>query len=391
MPAGSGNRNACNSGLPLESHNLTVTQQTINKLFSNSYAEAREKFLAAAAAKGLSVDSYELPLRGTDGETLATDVVLDGPNGASNLLIVISGCHGVEGYCGSAIQTGLLEVAPDPKDRVDAANTAVLYVHAVNPYGFSHTRRATQENVDLNRNFVDFSTALPDNPGYAEIHDLLLPPEWPPRSENEARLSTFRDQVGARGFQRAVSLGQYGFEDGLHFGGTAPTWSNETFRKILRKYAATSRHIASIDIHTGLGPFGVGERIFAAPENPVTLDRSRRWWGDNLTSVSTGTSSSIPLTGPIQASFSQECPQAVQTNVCLEFGTYPMEEVIHAMRGEHWLHRYGCTDAPKRDSIKAALKRAFYPQREDWNLAAWVQGREVYLQSLNGLRRNADE
>jgi hypothetical protein len=368
-----------------------VTPQAINQLFSNSYAEARQKFLDAASRRGLTVDSYELPLRGANGETLATDVVLDGPKAASNLLIVISGCHGVEGYCGSAIQTGILELPSDPRQRFDVASTAVLHVHAVNPYGFSHSRRATQENVDLNRNFVDFSTTLPENGGYAEIHDLLLPPEWPPRNDNEVRLDAFRERVGARGFQQAVSLGQYAFEDGLHFGGVAPTWSNETFRKILRNYAASSRHIASIDIHTGLGPYGVGERIFAAPENPVTLNRSRRWWGDNLTSVSTGTSSSIPLTGPIQAALSQECPRAVQTNVCLEFGTYPMEEVVLAMRAEHWLHRYGCDDKSKRDSIKAALKRAFYPQREDWNLAVWVQGREVYLQSLNGLQRNADE
>ena len=135
-------------------------------------------------------------------------------------------------------------------------------------------------------------------------------------------------------------------------------------------------------------PIWVGERIFAAPDNPVTLARSRRWWGDNLTSVSAGTSASIPLTGPIQASLSQECPQAFQTNVCLEFGTYPMEEVVLAMRAEHWLHRYGCLDDESRQgSIKAALKRAFYPQYDDWKLAVWIQGREVYLQSLNGLRR----
>jgi Protein of unknown function (DUF2817) len=368
-----------------------VAQPEINKLFSRCYAEARDKFLGAASRRGLTVDTYELPLRGADGETLATDVVLDGPAGASNLLLVISGCHGVEGYCGSAIQTGLLELAPDPAATPEAENTAVLHVHAINPYGFSHTRRATHENVDLNRNFVDFSARLPDNTGYTEIHDLLLPPVWPPRKENEARLNAFRERVGARGFQRAVSLGQYGFNDGLHFGGVAPTWSNETFRKILRKYAASSLQIGSIDIHTGLGPYGVGERIFAAPDNPVALARSRRWWGDNLTSVSAGTSASIPLTGPIQASLSQECPQAIQTNVCLEFGTYPMDDVILAMRAEHWLHRYGCSDASSRDSIKAALKRAFYPQCDDWKLAVWVQGREVYLQSLNGLQRAVEK
>ncbi|WP_233854646.1 M14 family metallopeptidase [Paraburkholderia sp. HD33-4] len=361
-----------------------------NQLFSDSYAEAREKFLAAASRRGLSVDSYELPLRGADGETLATDVVLDGPAGASKLLLVISGCHGVEGYCGSAIQTGLLELGPTAA-AADAEDTAVLHIHAVNPYGFSHDRRATHENIDLNRNFVDFSTPLPENLDYAEIHDLLLPPEWPPHPETEARLNAFQQRVGARGFQRAVALGQYAFADGLHFGGVAPSWSNATFRSILRKYGSTSRHIGSIDIHTGLGPYGVGERIFAAPDDCATLLRSRQWWGDNLTRVTTGTSASIALTGPIQTSLAQELPHATHTNVCLEFGTYPLEDVILAMRAEHWLHRYGCPDTPKRESIKAAFRRAFYPSGDDWKLAVWIQGREVYLQSLNGLRRSSAE
>ena len=45
-----------------------------------------------------------------------------------------------------------------------AAGVAVLYVHALNPYGFSWWRRTTHENVDLNRNFHDFSKPLPRNP-----------------------------------------------------------------------------------------------------------------------------------------------------------------------------------------------------------------------------------
>ena len=43
----------------------------IDELFSDSYAEAREKFLAAAHAKDLVVDSYELDLKGARDETLA--------------------------------------------------------------------------------------------------------------------------------------------------------------------------------------------------------------------------------------------------------------------------------------------------------------------------------
>ena len=74
-------------------------------VFSQSYAEARQQFLEAAAAAGLAVQSHVHPLTGRDGEALALDVVRDGPVDASRVLILSSGCHGVEGFCGSAVQT----------------------------------------------------------------------------------------------------------------------------------------------------------------------------------------------------------------------------------------------------------------------------------------------
>lgn len=354
----------------------------IRALFSRNYAEARQKFRSAAALRGLPAESFVLPLAGAVGETLATDVVFDGPRDAHNLVILISGVHGVEGYCGSAIQTGVLGLGPVP-----APDTAVLHIHAVNPYGFSHSRRATHENIDLNRNFVDFSAPLPVNGPYAEIHDLLLPPAWPPSDENEARLAALRAQWGVRAFQRACGLGQYAFDDGLHYGGRAPAWSNTTFRQILRKYAQQCRHIGSVDVHTGLGPYGVGERIFACPDETVALARARRWWGNDITSVSTGTSTSIPMTGPIQHGQLEECPQAEQTNVCLEFGTHPVSVVLSAMRAEHWLHRHGSADTRHAAAIRQAFKDAFYPQSDDWQAAIWAQGREVFLQTVSGLQK----
>ena len=42
--------------------------------FSQSYAEARQKFLQAARTAGLTVASHEHPRRGRDGEVLAMDV-----------------------------------------------------------------------------------------------------------------------------------------------------------------------------------------------------------------------------------------------------------------------------------------------------------------------------
>ena len=104
--------------------------------FAQSYAEARAKFLAAADAAGLDVVSHPHPLLGRDGEPLAMDVARFGAADAPALLMVTSACHGVEGYCGSGVQNALLA---DPGFHAAArqAGVAVLYVHGLNPYGFS--------------------------------------------------------------------------------------------------------------------------------------------------------------------------------------------------------------------------------------------------------------
>ncbi|WP_426613699.1 M14 family metallopeptidase [Bradyrhizobium sp. McL0616] len=348
-------------------------------LFSPTYAIARSKFLGAASARGLALASHVLDMPSAEGETLAMDVVLDGPADASKMLIVLSGVHGVEGFCGSAVQTGLLaEGAPAHAD------TAVLHVHAINPYGFSHLRRVTQENVDLNRNFVDFAKPLPVNAGYAEIHDWLLPITWPPGADAEAGLAAYAARHGARGLQRAISLGQYERADGMFFGGHAPTWSNLTFRSVLKRYTPKVRQLASVDIHTGLGPRGHGERIFASFDAAV-LPRARQWWGE-LTDVHTGSSTSIPMTGPIQTALFEECPQAEQIGICLEYGTYPSDRIIPALRAEHWLHRRGTPDPLLARQIKRDLKEAFYPDADDWKHDIWRQGREACLQAIKGLQ-----
>ena len=132
--------------------------------FAQTYAQAREKFLAAAEAAELDTHSHPHPMRGRDGEPLALDVVRDGPPDAKRLLIISSGCHGVEGFCGSGIQVALLGDAAWRRSAHEAG-VAVLYLHALNPYGFSWWRRTTQENIDLNRNFQDFHRPLPANPG----------------------------------------------------------------------------------------------------------------------------------------------------------------------------------------------------------------------------------
>jgi hypothetical protein len=199
----------------------------VGEAFSPRYAQARQKFLQGCASAGLAVQSHVHPRKGRDGEELAMDIALDGEAKAEKLLIVSSACHGVEGHCGSGVQVFALHDA-EWREKARDQSVAVLYVHALNPYGFSYSRRVTHENVDLNRNFLDFSQPRPVNEAYASLHPLLLPEEWPPTPANQAEIDRLIEREGLVFYQAAVTRGQYQFADGLFYGGDAPTWSNRT-------------------------------------------------------------------------------------------------------------------------------------------------------------------
>src|SRR5215475_4431905 len=176
--------------------------------FAATYSEAREKFLAAAKIAGATMYRYDNPTKGPAGESLSTDVARIGPDDASKVVMTISSTHGVEGYCGSGFQVDWLAgvgAAGVPKD------TAVLMVHAINPYGFAWTRRVTEEGNDLNRNYVDHAKPYPVNEGYLEIADLLVPADLGKASLDaaDAKLAAYRKKVGEIAYLRAFSGGQY--------------------------------------------------------------------------------------------------------------------------------------------------------------------------------------
>lgn len=361
----------------------------VQKAFSTSYAAARIQFQEAATAAQLVRSSYEHPLKGRDGETLALDVALDGPADAQKLLIVSSACHGVEGYCGSGIQVYMANHHAW-RAKLRASGVAVLYLHALNPYGFSYARRTTHENVDLNRNFQNFKQPLPVNAAYGEIHPLLLPEQWPPTVENQNAVAAYIAQHGLDGFQSTVSGGQYAFADGLFYGGTEPTWSNLTLRHVLRTHGRRASHIAWIDLHTGLGPSGLGERIFAGKNDALALARARAWWGSNgatpVTSFYDGSSSSAVLTGLMWDAMYDECPQAQYTGIAMEYGTLPFLDVQTALRADQWLQLHPETAPKQRDAIKQQILDAFYVNTPTWRSQVIEQAEHAMLQAVDGLQ-----
>lgn len=358
--------------------------------FSGDYAEARSRFLAACAAAGVAVTSFENPRHGPKGEDLAMDAAWFGPTDAGQVLVTISATHGVEGFCGSAIQ---LDWIAAHRRRSLPPGLAVLHLHALNPHGFAWLRRVNEDGVDLNRNFVDFAKPLPANPGYDELQAALLPDSVSPEAlaRAEAAIAAYRERHGQRALEMAVSSGQYTQPAGLFYGGTAPTWSRRTVEAVLEDFGLRGRGVvAVVDIHTGLGPFGYGEIICDHPAgSPETL-RGRRWYGESMTEPALGTSTSVAKFGLLDYGWQEALGPAV-TFVTLEFGTYPVEDMFRQLRADHILHRRGAPDwdAPATQAAKAALKRHFFPDTADWRALVLARGREVLRQAEEGLSAEA--
>jgi hypothetical protein len=341
----------------------------IDALFAEEYTAARDKFRSAAKAAGAALHAYEHPSqRGPGGEKLSVDVAVVGPADASRCLLLISGTHGVEGFAGSGCQVGFFR---DSWYGALDRNTCAVVLHALNPHGFAWIRRVNEDNVDLNRNFQNFTEALPRNDEYDALHALLIPSEWegPARVAADTQLQEFVKRRGFATLKAVVSGGQYTHADGLFFGGTTESWSSATFRQIIRTLVpqATTRLVA-IDIHTGLGPVAYGEPIViggSEDQNKVAAER----FGAEVKPL--GESASSPLTGTLANAFDAWRADRDITFLGLEFGTKPVTDVLAALRGDHWLNCGQNRNSPLRAKIKSAIRDAFYVDAPYWRAAVY--------------------
>ena len=356
-----------------------------SQYFASSYVEARQKFSDAATAAGarLFAESNE-HARGPAGEALTTDLAWLGPAEAKRVLVTVSATHGAEGFCGAGVQTGtFLSGASRELPR----GSALLAVHAINPYGFAWVRRVTEDNVDLNRNFVSFAPPLPRNEDYDLLADAICPAEWTPSAlaAAKAQLDAFGARHGAAALQRAITAGQYSHADGVFYGGAAPVWSHRTMLAIAKRHLAHAERVAVIDYHTGLGPYGHGERIVTHPAASAAFSRARQWYGDNITSTSLGTSRSSEISGDLLLGLEEALPQTEVTTMALEYGVRPLDETIDAVRADNWLHTRGRLDSPQGRDIKAMIRATFYGDAGDWKDTIFEQALDAQRRALRGL------
>ncbi|MDQ1760169.1 DUF2817 domain-containing protein [Achromobacter aegrifaciens] len=355
--------------------------------FSADYATAREAFVAAAAARGAALSRHEHPTaRDPQGRPLTVDVAVLSRPGAARTHLAISGTHGLEGAAGSAVQLAWLQAdggLPLPDD------VNVVLVHALNPYGYAHDTRTTENNVDLNRNFIDHTRAAPPNPHYASLHPHLIPQHWTEAALDAGAeaLDRFRQEHGADALFNVTASGQYTHPDGLVYGGNGPEWSNRTLRRIVDEHLGASERVAFIDWHTGIGEYGEPFFVCFNPDGSAEQAQAAAWWGaDRVLGQRPHGLARPDYQGLVFRGVQQALGQRPLAGAVVEFGTRGLQ-MRPALRLDQWLRfkSPAAPDAARDAQLRADLVDAFVPVSSVWRRNVVAHGLQITRQAIAGL------
>ena len=354
--------------------------------FSQTFAEAREKFRAAAKRAGAVVESYPHPREALSGGPLSCDVARIGDPRAETVLVTVTGTHGVEAYAGAALQVSdLSRIATEGPPAV-----AALHIHGINPWGMDRLHRATENNVDLNRNFVDHSSGLPDNAAYRELHDIVCPSAWDEKSQEQImdQLDEYAVEHSPARLVNGLISGQYSHPGGLNFGGVQPEWSNVVLRRICHEQLAHAKRILFIDWHTGLGGFGEG--VFLCFNEPASDEFALacEWFGpNNITAEHFAESGTPRYKGLLCLGARDFLPAARVLTLVVEFGTRGRDRVRPALMLDRWLQVEARASGQALDAWQYFVRDVFDPQDESWRSAVELAGLKILAQGYRGLAR----
>lgn len=359
-------------------------------IFSDSYAQARAAFMSSAAAAGARVFQYVHPtVRAPDGGTLSCDVAVLGPRDAGKALVAIAGTHGVEAYTGSMAHTRLLR---SPELLRAAPDCRIVLVHAINPYGFAVDSRTNENNVDLNRNFIDHDAPHPRNDLYAEVHAIVCQGAY--SAERHARqmndLHQWTERRGADARNQALIAGQYTHPSGKSYGGRGREWSNRVLEQIAREHLRGVEKIAFIDWHTGLGRYGEELLLtFNAPGTPE-YRQCERWWGHERIAATHGFDGAQrpAYQGLLFYGMQAFVAPAQLAGAAIEFGIMPNEAQEGIFMLDHWL-RFGDhagVSAAVLADVRRQVRDAFTPPDPEWRKSVGTRALALMEDALAGLQ-----
>lgn len=374
----------------------------------DDYSEARAAFRAAATAAGAELESVLNPgVPAPDGGALTAEIAWVGPKDARKVLLCTSGMHGFEGPAGSAAQTAwLVSGAPVRLPQ----GVAVCLVHALNPWGFAHISRLTENNVDLNRNFIDWRAPPPPNPYYHRVKDVIRVADM--SGETLMKLIGAQEalvkELGPAAAQVAVDFGQYDDPQGITFGGAGREFGHRLMEERVAPRLAAATELGLIDWHTGVGAYGEIAILPVDGAGSANAGRITAWWGAELVEgwkrsaleaeiEADPNQKNMPnlKTGQMKQALKRWLPQARISGAVIEFGTAKDGEfanLVYITIYERYLRfvlsqdgRGGNRLAPEHTAFRKLARAAFVPEDEAWRALVLSSGPRLMDQAVEGL------
>lgn len=370
-----------------------VTVNDYSSYFPESYIDARAKFRSISAELAIKYSNvkfceFKVP-SAFDNDLTVGVCYIPAQKDSSNLLIISSGTHGVEGFTGHAAQELFIHNFLTA-DLI--STTGILLIHSINPYGFKHNRRVTENNVDMNRNSsisLDLYSSV--NEGYPKVYDLINP---------KGEVNAF--SIGNRFFflkaineirkaslpvlRQAVLQGQYQFPEGLYFGGKKPEPQIDSLKPIIENYCKPYEKIMAIDMHTGYGERGK-LHFFPNPmkdEGKAKLENLYEGftidWGDS-DDFYTVTGDFVGFVGTLN-------PGKEYYPMIFEYGTLNSQTTmgslksIHIMILENQGQKFGFASEKDSLRVKGNLREMYFPQSTNWRNYSMEQTSEVFTKVL---------
>ena len=311
---------------------------------------------------GLYIDSFYLPSRSAQ----------------TNLVVLTTGVHGIEGYIGAAMLDVFFgEIYP----TLDYSDTGVLVVANVNPYGMKHLRRYNENNVDLNRNFIldwdSFDRA--SNQEYPKVDTFLGPTGkignalW---HEAGFYLSLAKTAIteGADTISDALLTGQYEYPQGVYYGGDGDESSTVYLKDVFARCLDSAyENIVHIDIHSGYGP-RYNMVIFNSVFETMTEAESAAAFGYGNV-IAHDSESFYATTGDTTDFFyrlaQQKGTDTALFSTCFEFGTigdafFDTILSLHYTVDENRNHFYPTNNGVSAQIVHENYMELFYPTETEW-------------------------
>ena len=316
---------------------------------------------------------------------------------AKKLVVVSSGIHGVEAPAGSFISQKLLQYC---LKKVDRSETGIVLLHNMNPWGYQNGRRTNANNVDLNRNCFDHRNPFPGpnlaNPTYDWLREVFEP------SRPYSYVPVFNYPVGIirelisrgvpiRQLEETVSMalsGQYRHPKGIYYGGNESQHECSSVQKRLLTIGSRYSSALHLDIHTGLGKFGINQIMANEEISDSDFGIFQRLFPPIANSPyevvrSTGKNSTLVTHGDFNRSL---CEMVPSLRPCLaataEIGALSGITTIAALINENATYQNQAIQSKQREQSVQVLRDVFTPASDPKWVAAVRRNAEPFCDAI---------